>query len=293
MIAHAKEAWAVAFSPDRQTLATSSDDNTINIHDLSTRKVRHSLVGHGNLVMSIAYSPDGQTIASGDFYGNIFIWNALIGGNKILQWKAHSTGEERSTGTNRVAFSPDGSILASVGRDSKVVLWDWRTGKMLNSITINNNRSYTLAFSPDSKALMVGARECIEGFELPSLARKARSPDHSFSMPLALWLDRGHAAIGTHGGRLTLLDEKWMPYLSVQAHDTEINALAVSPDCRTLATGSVDGQIRLWHQHTGNLLAELTTSGPQINGLAYSPDGRQLASCDHSGAVTLWLSKID
>lgn len=98
-------------------------------------------------------------------------------------------------------------------------------------------------------------------------------------------------------GRLALIGVDGTPRFVTQAHTSTIKAVAVSPDGRTIATGAVDGSLRLWHRRTGrplaDLLADLLAAGPQVNGLAFSPDGLHLASCDHAGGVRLWPMWIE
>lgn len=80
-------------------------------------------------------------------------------------------------------------------------------------------------------------------------------------------------------------------HLAWQAHTDIVVSIAFSPDERTLASGSLDGSIKLWDVESGALL---WTVGP-INGLlslAFAPDGRTLASGGNETTVRLWDAKL-
>jgi sugar lactone lactonase YvrE len=72
--------------------------------------------------------------------------------------------------------------------------------------------------------------------------------------------------------------------------DSDPEGLAFSPDGRVLATGGVDGVVRLWDVASGELLRSLEGHTTQISGLAFSPDGSILASTsvyrDHN--ILIW-----
>jgi predicted NACHT family NTPase len=70
-------------------------------------------------------------------------------------------------------------------------------------------------------------------------------------------------------------------------HTAGINAIALAPDGRTLATGSWDTTVRLWDRHTRRELRSLAGHGAGVRCLAFSPDGKRLAS-GGSGAIVLW-----
>src|SRR6266481_1666328 len=94
---------------------------------------------------------------------------------------------------------------------------------------------------------------------------------------------RGGARVWRDGGKM--LDLAW------QAHAAAVQALAFSPDGRTLATGSWDGALKLWDVESRALL----WSGWQTKAticLAFAPDGGLLASGGHDATVRLWDAKL-
>src|SRR5262245_13974907 len=62
---HGNTIFAVAFTPDGQTLAAGDGDRLIRLWDVATGKERRRLAGHENYVRCLAVSPDGKVLASG------------------------------------------------------------------------------------------------------------------------------------------------------------------------------------------------------------------------------------
>jgi WD40 repeat protein len=68
---------SIAFSPNGQTLASGSIDETIKLWNWRTGEIIRTFTGHSAIVWSVAFSPDGQTLASGSHNGHdgtIKIW---------------------------------------------------------------------------------------------------------------------------------------------------------------------------------------------------------------------------
>jgi WD40 repeat protein len=108
--------WALAFSPDGQTLATGGFDETVKLWDVGTGQERATLQGHTDQVGAIAFAPDGKVLASGSHDTTVKIWSAATG-EELVNFHGH-------TGTvTCVAFDPTGQWIASGSHDRTVRLW--------------------------------------------------------------------------------------------------------------------------------------------------------------------------
>jgi WD40 repeat protein len=142
---------AMEFSPDGRSLAVGTKDGVVTVWDVATgveRSLRKRVAGS---VLCVAFSRDGQKIAAGTA-GNptialptIALWDVKTG--KSL---AEFSSTER---VDRLAFSPDGKMLASASWVRGTLhLWDATTGRQIRPLE-SAPALYDVAFSPDGKWL--------------------------------------------------------------------------------------------------------------------------------------------
>src|SRR5712691_9960725 len=67
------------------------------------------------------------------------------------------TLQGHSSWIGRIAWSPDGRILASPSRDQTIRLWDAQTGQHLRTLTGHSGTVYSVAWLPHGRALASGS----------------------------------------------------------------------------------------------------------------------------------------
>ncbi|MBD1923349.1 serine/threonine protein kinase [Microcoleus sp. FACHB-831] len=279
---HSDFVYAIAISPDGETLASGSNDSTINLWQLGTGNLIRTLKGNSYKVWSVAISPDGQTLASGNSDSTIKLWQ-LGTGNLIRTLTGHSDG------VHSVAISPDGQTLASGSFDSTIKLWQLGTGNLIRTLTGHPNWVRSVAISPDGQTLASGSDSTINIWQLGTGKLLQTLTGHSDEVwSVAISPDGQTLASGSRDSTIKLWELATGKLIrTLSGHSAYVNCVAISPDGQTVACDS-GRTIKLWHLASGKLLHTITGHSDFVVFISFSPDGRTLASGSYDKTIKIW-----
>jgi len=206
-----------------------------------------------------------------------------------------------------VAWSPDGTQLATSSRDGTVRVWDAASWAELLSIPAHaafdldatNSEFGTgesgvrgLAWSPNGQQIAtLGNTDKTASIWDAKTGEKITSfTGHSDWVLSISWSSDGKRIV-TAGKDGTA--QIWDPttgknLLTFSGHSSSVNRVDWSPDGARIATASEDGVLKLWEAERGDEIITLSGHSGVVWNVAWSPDGAQLASAGEDGTIRIW-----
>jgi len=284
--------YSIAWGPDDR-LASGSEEGSVKVW--TSLQDQESVVIPGTIRTTAAtWSPDGKRLAVGSDDGLIRILDPARSEPVIsLKLPVRRKPFYPQFGLFRVlAWSPDGTSLASAGTDGRVDVWNVATGENFILPPAEGGSAWCVAWSPDGNNLAAGFEDgTVQIFE-----RVKQSPNrrvfraHQERVFALAWSPQGHRlASGSYrDNTLRVWDPDQGKQVMAMDNRGSVLGLAWSPDGRQLATSSGLRHVRTWDAVTGQELQTMHGHHDYVNAVVWSPDGSRLASAGFDNSVRLW-----
>jgi mono/diheme cytochrome c family protein len=252
----AERVYDIAYSPDGKWMATASGDPGIFgvvklwLPEPGGGKPVRDLVETQDVVFSVAFSPDSTKIATAGADRTIRIFEVPSG--KLL-----SQIEDHADWIFAVAFSPDGKRLASASRDKTAKVFDVEKKESLVTFPGHAQPVYTVSFSPDGKGVATGGEDNRIRIWNPDSDGKQTRDIGGFGGTVfkLLYTPDGQSLLTASGDKTVgVFKANGSQVRKLQGHNDWVYTVAVSRDGKTVASGSWDGEVRLWNLADGKLI---------------------------------------
>jgi anti-sigma factor RsiW len=273
----------VAFLPDGRHALSGGWDRTVRLWDLETGQQQFQFPEQAASVHCLAVSADGKlALAAGgtrrDQAGDYTIH--LLKVETGEDWKQFHGHKDKVVG---LAFL-SGTRFLSLSWDHTLRLWDWQTGKQVES----REQAARSFWSPSLSGNGPGVVRLWDLAAGKVMLRRFRERNAEVDC-LAFTPDGERLLVGGTDQIVTVWDVSTdTEEGAFRGHMGRIWSVAVSPDSKRALTGSLDKTMRLWEVATGKELHVFTGHSKGVQCVAFSPDGQRALSASGDTTVRLW-----
>jgi WD40 repeat protein len=284
----------LAFSPDGTVLTTlwiDTADDAIGLRFWLAPSMAplDGWVAGRKLGACAAFDAAANHLLTGTWDGRLQVWNLAGGAPRLLE-----EHREHSTHVTRIAASPAGNVIATVGEDQTLNLWERATYRHRAKVHAHTNQIYGLAVSPDGRIVVTGS--VLDGVTRVWRTDQTEVLDQPTvgSVIAGFTADSRSLVLGPRNA-----DSRWQvigPATRTVAVATNLalpgdllnKPFDVFGDKPVGVLGRSGGVLELWDLAAGTLITRWQAETNPIRVVAFSPDGRQVATGSAAGDIKIW-----
>ncbi len=251
-----RQVQAIAFPPDGKVMAvaggTPGRAGELALVEVASGKAKEVLLTLNDLLLAAAFSPDGKVLAAAGSDNAIHLFE-MPSGRKLLTIAQHADW------VMNIAFSPDGKHIASASRDRTARLFDVAKGELEATYTGHEGYVNAVAFAVDGKSVFSAGRDKKIGvWKVSDGNQTATIKDFEGEVfELLVVGDFLASASADKRVRLHKLGDRALAR-TLEGHGDWVYSLAVDVSNQRLASGSFNGEVRVWNLKDGSLAAVFT-----------------------------------
>jgi WD40 repeat protein/tRNA A-37 threonylcarbamoyl transferase component Bud32 len=292
----------LTWSPDGRHLAMSGANGSLEVWEYRSGRRVLTLRGHADDITCAEFTPDGRRVVTASWDRTIKLWDATPDEPDLSCGESLRLPGGPGTAIVGVAVLPDGRRAVTGGDDQTVRVWDLADGRELRRWT-SRGKIWAVAPTPDgTRVLVAGSHPEIRVLDLDTGREVFNLAGHDgFLFALAVTSDGRRAVSGggllgadvwrsTKDTALHLWDlQNGKEIRRLAGHQEGIWSVAVSPDGRRAASGSMDGTVRVWDLDTGAELRRFEGhKGFWVAAVGFLPDGERVLSGGTDAHLRLW-----
>ncbi len=267
--------YDVSFSPDGKTIATGDRQGFISLWEIRNNQVvfKERVKAHESAVYALSFSPDStrNLLVSAGADGKLIFWD----GNE--QWKLTKNlpVPAHENEIVDVSFSNNGELIATVGEDQKIKLWNLDGN--LQQVFEGSQEYLSVSFSSDDRKIITGTLEgSLEVWDRATQS-KIKVNGHNLRINSISARSDGTVATASNDSSVKLWKLISTKLTLLTGHTDSVRSVDFHPNGQTLATASADRTIKLWNLN-GHLLDTLEKHTKSVSQVAFSQNGEIIAS---------------
>ncbi len=287
LMGHIETVRAIALAPNGEELVSVDEAGIARTWQIAGGTLQnYTWQAHVGAATAVAWSPDGTRIATASEDGQIRLWARNFAGEWVL---AHVMNAHVGS-VARLIYASASLLYSAGGMDGKVRGWSPATGDPAGEFDAHAAGIVSMALHPGGNTLATsGFDQQVHLWNPATGTRQATLGGHQapvvgvgFAANNLIWSASNDGTV-----RFWAFDTGGAVGASI-THDTDIQAVAVSPDGAMLAVGDWNGHITVYALADGARLRQWNAHTEAIVSLAYSPDGGQLVSGSVDGTARVW-----